>query len=402
MKESNLINKLAIDGGIPVRDKMLPYGRQSLDKKDIEAVVNVLQSDWLTTGPKVGEFEAAFADSVGVEEAVVVNSGTAALHAAMYVIGISSGDEVILPAITFVATANCVLYQGGIPIFADVYPDTMLIDVTKIESKITSKTKAIIAVDYAGHPCDYDALRDICDKYGLILVSDACHSLGATYKERRVGSLADVTTFSFHPVKIITSGEGGMITCSNPDYARKMRTFRNHGITTDHRQRALEGAYLYNMEYLGFNYRLSDFQCALGMSQLYKLPSIILDRQLIAQKYDEYFAQINGVSPLNLLNNVTHAYHLYVVKLDLEYITMNRTDVFAALRSENIGVNVHYLPVYQHPFYQNNTLMLDVVCPIAELEYQKLLSIPIFPSMSDKDVEDVVVAFKKVLDSYNN
>lgn len=400
MKESNLINKLAIDGGIPVRDEMLPYGRQSLYKKDIEAVVDVLQSDWLTTGPKVGEFEAAFADSVGVEEAVVVNSGTAALHAAMYAIGISSGDEVILPAITFVATANCVLYQGGIPIFADVDPDTMLIDVTKIESKITSKTKAIIAVDYAGQPCDYDALRNICDKYGLILVSDACHSLGATYKSGLVGTLANLTTFSFHPVKVITSGEGGMITCSDNDYAIKMRNFRNHGITTDHRQRALKGAFLYHMEELGFNYRLSDFQCALGMSQLHKLEEIVSARQSIALKYNEHFTHIDGAHSLKLFDDVTHAYHLYVIKLDLESLRVNRDTIFAALRAENIGVNVHYLPVYQHPFYQSRGLE-DNLCPVAEVEYDRLLSIPIFPSMSDQDIGEVIEGLNKVINTYH-
>ena len=253
-------DRLAIDGGTPIRRTRLPYGRQWLDEDDIAAVGEVLHSDWLTTGPKVGDFEQAFAGFVGAKEAVTVCNGTAALHAAMYAVGIGPGDEVIVPPMTFAATANCVVFQGGTPIFADVNSDTLLLDPAQVESRITPRTKAVIAVDYTGQPCDYDALRTIADRHGLTLVADACHALGASYKGRPVGSLADLSTFSFHPVKHITTGEGGMITTGDPELARRMRVFRNHGITTDHRQREKQGSWFYEMVDLGYNYRLTDVQ----------------------------------------------------------------------------------------------------------------------------------------------
>jgi perosamine synthetase len=269
---------------------MIPYGRQSIDENDIQAVVEVLKSDWLTTGPKVQEFEQAIADYVGAKYAVAVSNGTAALHATMYALGIGAGDEVIVPPMTFAASANCVVYQGGTPIFVDVDLDTLLIDSNEVERKITPKTKAIIAVDYGGQPCEYDVLRDICARFNIALVADGCHALGAKYKNQFVGTLADATVFSFHPVKHITTGEGGMITTDNDELARRMRIFRNHGITTDHRQRDAQGSWFYEMVDLGYNYRITDFQCALGISQLKKLPEWIDRRREIAQKYDKAFA----------------------------------------------------------------------------------------------------------------
>ncbi|MCP4566239.1 MAG: aminotransferase class I/II-fold pyridoxal phosphate-dependent enzyme, partial [FCB group bacterium] len=247
---------------------MIPYGRQSIDEEDIQSVVEVLRSDWLTTGPKVDAFEHALADYVGAEYGVAVSSGTAALHCAMYALGIGPGDEVILPPMTFAATANCVVFLGGTPVFADVQPDTLLIDPVAVEKKITKRTRAIIAVDYAGQPCDYDSLRDIANSHGLSLIADGCHALGAVYKGHRVGSLADMTVFSFHPVKHITTGEGGMITTNDPKFAGRMRRFRNHGIDTDFRQREQQGSWYYEMVDLGYNYRITDMQCALGLSQL--------------------------------------------------------------------------------------------------------------------------------------
>jgi perosamine synthetase len=395
-----MASRLAIDGGKPVRSTFLPYGRQSVDEEDIRVVVEVLKSDWLTTGPKVPEFEEAFAKCVGARYAVAVSSGTAALHASMFATGIGPGDGVIVPAMTFAASANCIVYQGGTPIFADVDPDTLLIDQNQVATKITSRTKAIIAVDYAGQPCDYDPLREIADKHNLVLVDDACHALGGKYKGRPVGSLADLNTFSFHPVKHITTGEGGMITTDNPQFAEKMRIFRNHGITTDHRQREKQGSWFYGMVDLGYNYRLTDFQCALGMSQLGKLTKWVARRQEIAHRYDHGFAESLEISPLAVCSDVSHAYHLYVIKLALERLRVNRAQVFAALRAENIGVNVHYIPVHLHPFYRKHFRTKLGDCPVAENVYERIISLPIFPAMTNQDIDEVIEACFKLMEAY--
>lgn len=392
--------KLAVDGGNPVRPKLLPYGRQWLDDDDIAAVTEVLRSDWLTTGPTVGAFEQAFAAAVGAPEAVAVSNGTAALHAATHALSIGPGDEVIVPALTFVASANCVAFQGGTPVFADVDPDTLLLDPAAVERLITTRTRAIIAVDYAGQPCDYAALRRIASDHRLALAADACHALGGTLDEQPVGTLADLNTFSLHPVKHITTGEGGVITTADAALAQRMRTFRNHGITTDHRQREREGSWFYEMVDLGYNYRLTDVQCALGMSQLRKLPGWVARRQAIAHRYDEAFAGVTWVSPLRRRPGVVHAYHLYVVQLELDRLRVGRAAVFAALRAEGIGVNVHYIPVHLHPFYRQQYGTGPGLCPAAEAAYERLLTLPIFPAMSDADVDDVIRAVAKVCRHY--
>ncbi|MCB0056669.1 MAG: UDP-4-amino-4,6-dideoxy-N-acetyl-beta-L-altrosamine transaminase [Caldilineaceae bacterium] len=381
----------------PASQRMLPYGRQSIDEDDIAAVVEVLRSDWLTTGPKVAEFETAFAQVTGVKEAVAVSNGTAALHAAMYAIGIGPGDEVLVPAMTFAASANCVVYQGGTPVFVDVDSDMLLFDPEQVEAKITPRTKAIIAVDYAGQPCDYDRLRVIADRHGLKLVADACHALGGSYKGRPVGSLADLSTFSLHPVKPITTGEGGMITTDDPALAQRMRVFRNHGITSDHRQREQQGSWFYEMVDLGYNYRLTDFQCALGLSQLRKLPGWVLRRREIAQRYDAAFTSIAGLQPLTVRPDVVHAYHLYMVRAKSEEIGLSRAQVFAALRAEGIGVNVHYIPVHLHPFYRRRFATGPGLCPIAENAYEDLITLPMFPAMNDADVHDTIQAVGDVV-----
>jgi perosamine synthetase len=394
------MDKLAIDGGKPVRKNLLPYGHQWINEADIQAVAKVLRSDWLTTGPKVGEFERAFADFVGAKEAVAVNNGTAALHTAMYVTDIGPGDEVIVSPMTFASSANCVVFQGGIPVFADVDPKTLLIDPAQVEAKITPRTKAIIAVDYTGQPCDYDALRAIANRHGLILVADACHALGGSYKEQRVGSLADLSAFSFHPVKPITTGEGGMITTDDPKLAQRMRIFRNHGVTTDHHQREQQGSWFYEMVDLGYNYRLTDLQCALGISQLRKLPEWVKRRQKIAQRYDEAFAEIPCVEPLEVRNDVSHAYHLHMIWLDLAQLQVTRAKVFSALRAEGIGVNVHYIPVHLHPFYRERFGTGLGLCPVAEAAYERLITLPLFAAMSHQDVEDVVEVVRKLIGAY--
>jgi len=376
---------------------MIPYGKQCIDEEDIQAVVDVLRSDWLTTGPTIEQFEKAFADFVGAKYAVAVNSGTAALHAAMFALAIGPGDEVIVPAMTFAATANCVVFQGGTPVFADVDPGTLLIDPASVESCLSTKTKAIIAVDYAGQPCDYNALEDIAQHQDLILVADACHSLGGRYKNKPVGTLAALNAFSFHPVKHITTGEGGMITTDDPKLAEKMRLFRNHGINTNHSQRDAQGSWFYEMVDLGYNYRITDFQCALGMSQLKKLPQWIDRRREIAHRYDEAFQSIPRVKPLSVQGDVFHAYHLYVVRLDMDGTNLNRSVVFSKLREAEIGVNVHYIPVYLHPFYRNRFDTHLGLCPVAERVYERIISLPLYSALSNEDQCHVIEALNKIL-----
>lgn len=389
--------RLALEGGRPVRATPLPYGRQSISAEDVEAVVEALRSDWLTTGPEVERFEAAFAAAAGTRHAVAVSSGTAALHAAVHAAKLGRGDEVIVPAITFAASANAALYEGATPVFADVEPDTLLVDLAAVESAVSRRTRAILAVDYAGHPCDYDALRQIAERHGLLLLADACHALGGSYRARPVGSLADASTFSFHPVKHLTTAEGGMVTTDDGLLARRLRRFRNHGITTDHRERAAQGSWFYEMVELGYNYRLSDLQCALGRSQLGRLGEWVERRRRIARRYDEALAGLPGIEPLAVRPWAAHAYHLYVVRLRDPRLRRRREHLFAALRAEGIGVNVHYVPVHLHPYYRERLGTGPGLCPNAEAAYEEILSLPMFPAMSDGDVEDVVEALGKVV-----
>jgi perosamine synthetase len=395
-----MTSRLAIDGGSAVRRTLLPYGHQSINEEDCRAIRDVLISHWLTTGPKVREFEQAFARYNCAGEAVAVSSGTAALHAAMNALDIGPGDEVIVPALTFAASANCIVYQGATPIFADVELDTLLIDAADVAVKITPRTRAIVAVDYGGQPCDYDELKTVAQKRGLGIVADACHSLGASYKERPVGTLADLNVFSMHPVKAITTGEGGMITTESFETAHRMRCFRNHGVTSNHYDRERQGSWVYDMAELGYNYRLSDIQCALGLSQLPRLFGWIERRRAIAQRYDDAFASMSGVSSLVLRPGRRHAYHLYVVRLDRACLGTDRDHIFSALKAEGIGVNVHYLPVHLHSFYRRRFGTGLGLCPRAENAYQDILSLPIFPGMTDTDVSDVIEAMHKVVTSY--
>lgn len=376
---------------------MIPYSRHCIDEDDIQAVVEVLRSDWLTTGPKVEEFEKVFAEFVGTNEAIALSNGTAALHAALHALNIEPGDEVIVPAMTFAATANCIVFQGGNPIFADVDPDTLLVGPVQVETKITPRTKAVIAVDYAGQPCDYDDLVAIADQHSLVLVADACHALGAGYKGRMVGSLAELNAFSFHPVKHIATGEGGMITTNDPHLAKRMRAFRNHGITLDHHQRAAQGSWFYEMVELGYNYRLTDFQCALGLSQLKKLPDWVARRQKIARCYDIAFSGLDTLKPLRLRPEVSHAYHLYVVQLDLDKLNTTRAQIFSELRARGIGVNVHYIPAHLHPYYRKRFGTGVGSCPVAEAAYDRILSLPIYPLMSDANVDEVIRTVSEVM-----
>jgi perosamine synthetase len=389
--------RLALHGGAPVRASLLPYGKQQIEEDDIAAVVDVLRSDWLTVGPMVEAFEQAFARFVGAAYAVAVSSGTAALHAAMHALAIGPEDEVIVSPLTFAASANCVIYQNGVPVFADVEPDTLLLDPRQVEKKLTARTKAIIAVDYAGQPCDYNALTAIARRHGVALVADACHSVGGSYRDRAVGTLGDLTAFSFHPVKHLTTGEGGMVTTNDAKLAQRMRMFRNHGISTDHRQRAERGSFYYEMTTLGYNYRITDIQCALGLSQLKKLPAFVHRRQEIAARYDEAFSVLEGIAPVQVREDRVSAYHLYPVQCYFEAFGLTRETIYAALRAENIGVNVHYLPVHLHPYYRRRFHTGPGLCPVAEAAYERLITLPLFPRMTDGDVLDVITAVTKVI-----
>jgi perosamine synthetase len=371
------------------QQSFIPYGHQVIDASDIEAVVQVLQSDWLTTGPKVEEFEQAVAKYVDATYAVAVNSGTAALHAAMYAIGVGPGDEVIVPAMTFAATANSVVYQGGTPVFADVEPQTLLLDPQEVAAKITPRTRAVVAVDYAGQPCNYEALRAIVEPHGVRLIADACHALGATWLGKPVGSLADVTVFSFHPVKHITTGEGGMVVTVDPELAARVRRFRNHGIASDHRQRDQLGTWYYEMTDLGYNYRLTDMQCALGLSQLPKLAGWLSRRRVIAGLYDASLAGRDDIQPLQRRGGVEHAYHLYVTCCGP---MIERRVVYERMRAAGIGVNVHYLPVHLHPYYQRHWGTRAGLCRTAEKAYNEILSLPIHAGMTELDVDRVLHA----------
>jgi perosamine synthetase len=375
-------------------DAFLPYGRQYLDKDDEQAVLDALRSDYLTTGPRVEAFERALADFCGAQYAAAVSNGTAALHGAMFALGVGPGDEVIVPPMTFAATANCVAYMGATPVFADVDPETLLIDPASVEQKISPRTRGIIAVDFAGLPCDYDALRKIADEKELFLAADGCHAIGAALRGRPVGSLADLTVFSFHPVKHITSGEGGAVLSDDPRLIERLRLFRNHGITTDAHKREEQGTWFYEMVELGMNYRLTDIQCALGASQLKKLPEFLCLRRRIAARYDAAFAEVEDVRPLAQLDGADSAYHLYVVRVP----SQKRSAVFKALRAANIGVNVHYIPVHLHPYYRKHFHTGPGLCPHAEAAYEEILSLPMFPAMTNEDVDRVVLEVRKALD----
>lgn len=378
---------------------MLPYGKQSIDASDIQAVVDVLQSDWLTTGPMVDRFESEFSATVQSYDAVATSSGTSALHAAMNAIDIGPGDEVIVPAITFCATANAVMYEQATPVFADVLPDSLLIDPDDVAAKITPRTRAIVAVDYAGQPCDYRRLRALANEFDLTLVADACHSLGATQRDETgqavpSGALADMSCFSFHPVKPITSGEGGMVAVKFSDpqtsatTAARLRKFRNHGIETDHRQRQSAGQFEYDMSELGFNYRMTDIQCALGLSQLQRLADFTSQRQATANHYRELFEENGPISPLAPPHDGTHAYHLFVVRCRRQ-LGVNRDQIFDSLRQAYIGANVHYRPVYQHSYYRDRFDVDSIRCPVADRAYQEILSLPIYPGITEFQVERV-------------
>jgi perosamine synthetase len=375
------------------RGSFLSYGRQWITDEDIEAVVAVLKSPFLTQGPKIQEFERKVADHVGAKYAVAFSNGTAALHGACFAAGIGEGDEVITTPITFAATSNAVLYCGGKPVFADIDDRTYNIDPKEIRKHITPNTKAIIPVDFTGQPADMDAIMEIANEHGLVVIEDGAHSLGAEYKGRKVGMLAHMTMFSFHPVKPVTTAEGGVIVTDSEEYYEKLKRFRSHGIIKHNLSRD-EGPWYYEMVDLGYNYRMTDLQAALGISQMDKLDRFIERRREIASMYNEAFKTMDSVILPMQLEGTQSGWHLYVLQLKLDKLKRNRREIFESLRAENIGVHVHYIPVYWHPYYQKLGYRKGI-CPKAEQWYEQALTLPIFPKMTDEDVNDVIEAVKR-------
>lgn len=392
---------LALDGGIPACKELIPYSKQTITQQDVDAVVACLRDTFLTTGPRVEQFELETCSFTGARHGVACSNGTAALHMAVFAAGVGPGDEVIVPSITFVASSNAVLYLGGTVVFADVVEATLNMDTAQVAKLITPRTKAVIAVDMCGQPADLAPLLDMARRHGLVLIEDASHSAGATYQGARVGSIADITTFSFHPVKNMTTGEGGMTLTNNDEFARRMRSFRSHGIDLDFRKRQLQPVpHRYDMAHLGYNYRLTDLQCALGIAQLKRISQFVTRRQQIAAIYGGAFKAIDAIDPLVELPDRTNAHHLYVIRLRLELLQCDRDQVFKALRAENVGVNVHYMPVQMHSFYSETLGYGKQICPRAQSVYSQVISLPCFPSMSNADVDDVIAAVTKVANAY--
>lgn len=368
-----------------MREKFLPYCRQEVQPEDIAAVTRVLESDWLTTGPTVEAFEQAFAREVGARFAVAFSSGTAALHGAMFAAGVGPGDEVIVPTLTFCASANSAAYLGARPVLAEVDPERLNLDPDRLP--LSEATRAVTAVHYAGHPAPLERLRALCDERKLVLVQDACHALGATYRGQPLQSYGDLVCYSFHPAKHITTGEGGMVATDSEEHQRRLKTFRNHGITSEARHRAEKGQFYYEMQVLGYNYRLSDISCALGLSQLGRHHQGLARRRELARAYREALPALVQTPP----DDPESGWHLYPVRLD------HRDRVAARLREERIGTQVHYIPVHLHPYYQETYGYRAGDFPVAEAAYARLLSLPMFGSMTLEDLEDVVSALRRAL-----
>mgnify|MGYP000861888461 FL=1 len=373
--------------------EFIPYGRQNIDEEDVKAVIEALRSDWITQGPRVEEFEARVAEYCGAQYAVAFNSGTSALHAAMFAAGIESGDEVITTPLTFVATANAALYVGARPVFVDIDEKTYCIDIEGIEEVITPRTRAMVPVDYAGYPVQMKRIKEIAAKHNLVVIEDAAHALGAEREGAKIGTQADMTMFSFHPVKHITTGEGGMIVCNSLDYYRRLKLFRNHGIIKEAEYlEAHDGPWYYEMQELGYNFRITDIQSALGISQMNKLEKLLQKRRLLAGKYDQAFNNVSWLqTPPTPPSGSRHAYHLYPLLLAAE---VNRTEFFTYLRQHNIGVQVHYIPVHLQPYYCRRFGYKPGDFPKAENFYASEISLPLFPGLTREQQEYVIKTVK--------
>lgn len=395
------MEKLAIFGGKPVLEKKIGYGHQYIDDTDIQAVVSVLKSDYLTCGPKIDETEKKLCDITDAKHAVLMSNGTAALHATCFAAGISAGDEVITTPITFAASANCALYCGGRPVFADINPHTYNIDPDCVERCISEKTKAVVAVDFTGQAVEIDRIRKICQKHNLIFIEDAAHSLGTKYNGNPIGSLADMTEFSFHPVKTCTAGEGGAVTTNDDELYKKLLLFRTHGITRNQEwmDQQSEGGWYYQQVALGYNYRITDMQAALLSSQLDKLNMFAERRKKLVKRYDEAFGKMPQITVQTEISASDTVRHLYIIQLNLEMLKCGRREIFDALQAEGVGVNVHYIPTYYFPYYQSLGYQKGI-CPNAEKLYERIISIPLYYGLSDEQQDKVIEAIRKVIDYY--
>ncbi len=397
------MEELAIFGGTPVRDAnhKIYYGRQWIEEDDVQAVADTLRSNFITCGPKTEELEKKLCEITTAKHAVVCANGTAALHLACLAIGIKPGDEVIVSSMTFAASSNCVLYCGGTPVFADIRPDTYNIDVEDVKRKITDKTKAIVAVDFTGQAVELDKLKKICDEHDLYLIEDGAHSIGTKYNGKPVGSIADITTFSFHPVKTVTAGEGGACMTNDDELYKKLHLLRSHGITKDSEEmtKESEGPWYQEQIMLGFNYRITDFQAALLLSQLSKLDKFSNRRKEIAKIYDDAF---KGMDELYIQKNIPESdttRHLYVIRLNPDKLKCTRREFFDALYAEGTCPQVHYIPVYRHPYYERLGYKKGL-CPVAEAAYEQIMSIPFYAALTDEEVNDTIKAVKKVCKYY--
>lgn len=395
------MEKPAIAGGKPVRETKLFYGHQYIDDADVKAVTQVLTSDYLTCGPKVTELEQRLCELTGAKYAVVCSNGTAALHIAAMAAGLGEGDELITTPITFAASANCALYCGAKPVFADINPETYNIDPACVKKQLTERTKAVVAVDFTGQAVELDALLELCHDRGILLIEDGAHSIGTKYKDRMVGSIADMTTFSFHPVKTVTGGEGGAVLTNSKELYTKLMLYRTHGITRvpELLEREPDGSWYYEQIDLGYNYRLTDIQCALIISQLDKIEMFQKRRREIVERYNEAFSQLPQLFVQKEIPESDTTRHLYILRIRPETLSIDRKGFFEALAAENICCNVHYIPVYRHPYYEALGYKKGL-CPNAEKLYEEIISLPLYYSLTDKDVEDVIRAVQKIAAYY--
>jgi dTDP-4-amino-4,6-dideoxygalactose transaminase len=392
---------LAIHGGRPVRSEFLPFHRPSIDQRDEQSVLETLRSGWLTTGPKTKRFEKDLAAYVGAAHAIGVNSCTAALHLALDAVGVRHGDEVITTPMTFAATANVICHRGARPVFVDVQPDTQNIDPALVEAAVTSRTKAILPVDFAGQPPDMDALKRVAARHGLPIIEDAAHSIGAEYRGLRVGSLADLTAFSFYATKNITSGEGGALTTNNAAWAERIQVMSLHGISRDAWKRYTEaGHHHYDILYPGYKYNMFDLQAALLETQFARLEQFWIRRRDITARYRAGLAGVPEIAMLAERSDVKHAYHLFPVVVRTERLSVDRDAVLQAIQAERIGVGIHYRAVHLHPYYQTTFGLMRGLYPNAEYYSDRTISLPFFPGMSDSDVDDAVTGVKKVIASF--
>lgn len=381
-----------------MREKFLPVFAPGLGEEELNEVLDTLRSGWITMGPKTTKFEGLFADYVGSRQTIAVSSCTAGLHLALVAGGIGPGDEVITAPLTFCSTANVIVHQGAVPVLADVQADTYNIDPEELRKRISSRTKAIIPVHFAGHPCEMEGIKAIAEENGLLVIEDAAHAMGAKYKDRMIGTVSEVTVFSFYATKNLTTGEGGMITTEDDELAERMRVLRLHGISTDAWKRySAQGSWYYEVVFPGYKYNMTDVQAALGIHQLAKQERFLEVRQRYADTYDAAFEDLPEIVPPCVKEYVRHSWHLYVIRLELERLTIDRGQFIEALRKENIGTSVHFIPLHLHPYYKERYGFEKGDFPVAERIYEGIVTLPLYPKMSMEDVEDVITAVRKVI-----